>query len=730
MTGLPGGPSPESDADLTRTSATSTSPADAIGPYRLLQKLGEGGMGEVWLAEQTQPIRRQVALKVIKAGMDTAHVVARFEAERQALSLMDHSAIARVFEAGTTAQGRPYFVMELVRGEPITTYCDRHQLSTRERIDLFLQVCDGVQHAHQKGIIHRDLKPSNILVTVRNDHPEPKIIDFGVAKATINPLTERTLYTELGALIGTPEYMSPEQTEMTGLDVDTRTDVYALGVILYELLTGFLPFDARVLRERGLDSIRQTIREVDPSRPSTRVNSAGQASMEAALCRRTDPTRLASQLSGDLDWITIKCLEKDRTRRFGSVSDLAADLRRHLENEPVLASPPSTVYRARKFVRRHRIGVTAAATLVVLLAAFAGAMAVQARRIALERDRANREAETSKQVSDFLVGLFNISDPSEARGNTLTAREVLDKGAKEIERTLSAQPQVQARLQMAIGIVYHNLGLYSAAELMLQRAVATRRRLLGPGDLETLAAVEELASVYWRQARYGEAEPLYREVLEGRRRVLGEEHRDTLMAKFDLASLYHGMGRFSEAEQLERVTLEIQRRTLGADHAETLASMNNLGAILLSQGRAAEAAEIQVRVGEIRRRILGEDHPDTLRSMHNLAVAYSNMGRYDDAERLFATAINGRRRVLGDSHPLTILSVERLAGMYQKQRRYEEAESQLLIASRWLRENPNADLPTIQAVATRLVEVYEAWGKSEKAAEWQARLPKENPAKP
>ena len=329
------------DPDLTRAQPSGIEAAEAIGPYRLLERVGEGGMGEVWLAEQTQPIHRQVALKVIKAGMDTAQVVARFEAERQALALMDHPAIARVFDADATPQGRPYFVMEYVRGETITAYATRHTLTVLERIDLFLIVCEGVQHAHQKGIIHRDLKPSNVLVTVRDDRPMPKVIDFGVAKATTQALTDRTLHTELGALIGTPEYMSPEQAEMGSLDIDTRTDVYSLGVMLYELLTGTLPFESKALREQGLDKLRQTIREVDPPRPSTRVTAA--ASATTALPSHGDASRLARQLRGDLDWITMKALEKDRTRRYGSVSDLAADLRRHLDDVP-----SSPVHRARR----------------------------------------------------------------------------------------------------------------------------------------------------------------------------------------------------------------------------------------------------------------------------------------------------------------------------------------------------------------------------------------------
>src|SRR5712691_3500222 len=462
MSDLPYGSAPDVD-DVTQAQPSATRAVEMIGPYRLLQRVGEGGMGEVWLAEQTRPVRRQVALKIIKAGMDTTQVVARFEAERQALAVMDHPAIARVFDAGATPEGRPYFVMEYVRGEGIASYCNKHKLSIPSRIDLFLQVCDGVQHAHQKGIIHRDLKPSNILVTVQDDRPVPKIIDFGVAKAITQHLTDRTLYTEQGVLIGTPEYMSPEQAEMTVLDIDTRTDVYALGVVFYELLTGALPFDGKALREKGLDEIRRTIREIDPPRPSTRVTTLAASSETNERTTR----ELARDLRGDLDWITMRAMEKDRTRRYGSASELATDLRRHLYNLPVLASPPGATYRVGKFVRRHRLGVAAASTLVVLLVAFAATMAIQARRIAIERDRANREAQAAKAVSDFLVGLFKVSDPGEALGNSLTAREVLDKGARQIEETLNGQPAVRARLEAAIGTVYTNLGLYTAAESLL-----------------------------------------------------------------------------------------------------------------------------------------------------------------------------------------------------------------------------------------------------------------------
>jgi serine/threonine protein kinase/tetratricopeptide (TPR) repeat protein len=728
MTDRPSENSTPGSPDVTRAQSSRVPGTQTIGAYRLLERVGEGGMGEVWLAEQTQPIHRQVALKVIKAGMDTAQVVARFEAERQALALMDHPAIAKVFDAGATPEGRPYFAMEYARGEAITAYATRHRLAVPERLDLFLQVCEGVQHAHQKGIIHRDLKPSNVLVVVRDDRPFVKVIDFGVAKATTQSLTERTLHTELGAFIGTPEYMSPEQAEFGGLDIDTRTDVYALGVILYELLTGTLPFDPKTLREQGLDKVRQTIREVDPPRPSTRVTTTARSS-EAASPPGGEPTRLARQLRGDLDWVTMKALEKDRTRRYGSVSDFAADLRRHLDDVPVLASPPGMQYRVGKFVRRHRAGVAAAGALIMLLLVFAGAMTVQATHIARERDRANQEAATAKRVSDFLVGLFKVSDPSEARGTTLTAREILAKGAQQLD-SLRDQPAVQARLEETIGTVDTGLGLYADAQPLLENALQTRKRVVGEDNPETLASANALANLYWYQGKYHEAEPLYRDVVERRTRVLGKDHPDTLRANFDLASLYEMQKRWEEFDRLSRDTLTRQRRVLGNNHHDTLSSLNNLQSSYFARGRYAQAEPVAVEVLETDRRLLGEDHPDTLRDLHNLATIYDALRRYSEAEPLFRKAIDAKRRVLGDEHPQTCASLASLASMYMKQRRYREAESAALAAYQGFLKSVGAEHERTRRVVQQLSELYAAAGQPAKAAEWRAKLPKEPSAKP
>ena len=386
-----------------------------------------------------------------------------------------------------------------------------------------MQVCEGVQHAHQKGVIHRDLKPSNVLVTIQDDRPVPKIIDFGVAKATAQHLTERTLYTELGVMIGTPEYMSPEQAEMGGLDIDTRTDVYALGVILYELLTGALPFDRKELRQAGFAEIQRMIREKEPLRPSTRLTQLGPASTQAATNRRTEPRRLASELRGDLDWVTMKALEKDRTRRYETANALAVDVRHHLSHEPVSAGPPSAAYRAKKFVRRHRFGVAVAATLVLLLLVFGVTMTVQAQRIARERDRANREAETAKQVSSFLVGMFETTNPFEGRGRNVPVGDVLDRGAQRITTELRDQPEVRATLMDTMGRVYYDLGVYDKAAELVKEALAYRERTLGGDNALVADSLNSLGAIRLAQGAHPEAEALLRKALDIRRKQLGPQ---------------------------------------------------------------------------------------------------------------------------------------------------------------------------------------------------------------
>ncbi len=649
------------------------SPGSRIGPYKLLQRIGEGGMGEVWLAEQIEPIRRRVAIKIVKLGMDTEQVIARFAAERQALALMDHQAVARVFDAGSTPEGRPYFVMEHVHGEPITAYCDRHRLAIDERLRLLQDVCAGVQHAHQKGIIHRDLKPSNVLVTLTGDTPRPKVIDFGVAKAIQQKLTERTLFTERGVMIGTPEYMSPEQAEAAELDVDTRTDVYALGVMLYELLVGALPLDPRRLRQAGLDAIRQRIREQEPPRPSERMSSREDQSVEVARRRRTDPIRLAHVLKGDLDWITMKAMEKDRTRRYGSPSDLAADIGRYLAHEPVLARPPSVGYKARKFLRRHRVLVPVATLGLAALIAFAGMMSWQARRIALERNRA-------EWVAEFLVGLFLAPDPSLTHGRTVTARELLDRGAARIDTETSGDPALRSRMMSILGRTYEGLGLYDKAAKMLSRSLLLQREHLGTNRRGTIETMHNLAVVYWDVGRYQDAEELYREAIDAGRIGLGEQDPLTLTSMANLATTLNTLGRYAEAESLHQRVFALRRHVRGPDHLETLSSAVDLALVWQQQGRYAEAEALIGETAATMTWVLGQDNPETLKAKHNHATVLNRLERYAAADTLYREALQGMRAVLGDSHPNTLACLLATAMNCASQQRFPEADSLLRAA--------------------------------------------------
>src|SRR5271163_3571181 len=442
----------------------------SVGPYTLVKKLGEGGMGQVWLAEQIAPVKRKVALKLIKGGLYDNVVIQRFESERQSLAMMNHPAIAKVFDAGATADGQPYFVMEYVDGPPIDQYCDRKRLKIRERLQLFIKVCEGVQHAHQKAIIHRDLKPSNILVAEVDGKPIPRIIDFGIAKAVSTPENAgQTMFTRAGALIGTPGYMSPEQADPQGQDIDTSTDVYSLGVILYVLLTGTLPFDSEEWRRKPLDQVLRQLREEDPPSPSNKLRAEKETSSDTAVKRATEPRQLVNLLRGDLDWITMRALEKDRSRRYATPLELAADIQRYLEDQPVLARPASTGYRVRKYVRRHRIGVSVAVVIAVLLNGFVVTQAVELRRITQERDHTARERDRANRITTYMVGMFKQSDPTKATGST-TAREMLDQASQDIDKTLTKDPELQSHLMGVMGEIYFNLDLFTQAQALLQHA--------------------------------------------------------------------------------------------------------------------------------------------------------------------------------------------------------------------------------------------------------------------
>jgi len=695
---------------------------ERIGPYRILEPLGEGGMGTVYLAEQEEPVRRRVALKLIKWGMDTRQVVGRFESERQALALMDHPYIARVLDGGATTEGRPYFVMEYVRGEPITVYCDRQRLGTEERLKLFMAVCDAVQHAHQKGIIHRDLKPSNVLVSVLDGKPVPKIIDFGVARAVSQRLTEKSVYTQLGALIGTPEYMSPEQAEMTSVDIDTRTDVYSLGVMLYELLVGTLPFEPGALRQASFDEIRRRIREEEPSKPSARVSTlAGERSAAAARRRRTDSVALRKQLRGDLDWITMRALEKDRMRRYGSPADLAADLSRHLRHEPVLASPPSTIYRVQKFTRRHRLGVAAGVVTVAALIAGAGVAALGMLRAVRAEGEARREAASARRVSDFLVRLFEVSDPGEARGNTITARELLDRGAQRIDRELADQPLLHAQLTDTMGRVYRSLGLYTDAEPLLRDALEIRRRELGERSAESARSLSELAWLKFWAGQLDEAERLARQALGIQERVLAPDSLDTAWTRYRLGATLSRMGEFDRGRDLLTAALAVFERTLGPESQAVSWCLNDIGVGYVVSGQPEEGLPYVRRALEVKERVLGPDHPDAAVSRNNLADLLSLMGRDEEAQPLLEKGVVSMEKTLGPDHTSLADCLESLGRVLLHQGKLDEAEATLERALSIQESNMDPMSPELALTLHTLAETHRAQGEYEAAERYYRR---------
>jgi serine/threonine protein kinase len=654
-----------SDGALT-VDAETASVAQSLGPYRLIQKLGQGGMGQVWLAEQTVPVRRMVALKLIKGGMYDETALRRFQSERQSLAIMDHPAIAKVFDAGATPDGQPYFAMEYVPGVTITEYCDRKKLKIRERLELFIRACEGVQHAHQKAIVHRDLKPANILVVEVDGQPMPRIIDFGLAKSVTPYLSGESLNTQTGGFVGTPGYMSPEQVDPTITDVDTRADVYSLGVILYELLTGFLPFDTSGWGRLRLEEVLRQLREDDPPRPSTKVSSARDTSVSSAEARGMEPGQLISALRGDLDWIAMKALDKDRNRRYGTPSEVTADIRRYLNNEPIVARPASARYRLRKYVRRHRVAVGVAAGFLIVLIGFAVNQSIQLRRITRERDRANR-------ITEFMTSMFKVSQPSQSRGNTITAREILDKASADIETGLAKDPELQAELTDVMGNVYTSLGLYPKGGALLQRAVETKKRVLGPNSPKTLLSMSNLAWNLQRQGHYDESEKLGRKALEGQMRLLGPDDKDSLRTASDLSWTFYELGKYAESEKLLTQTLESERRVLGPSDKQTLISMSTLAWTIAEEGRYPEAERMESEAVDVARHSLSPDDAELQVAMNNLAGIYQWEGRYADSEKLNREVLELSKHSRGLEHPDTLLGMNNLANVLAYENKFDEA---------------------------------------------------------
>lgn len=648
-----------------------------IGPYRILQTLGEGGMGVVYVAEQRQPVTRRVALKIIKGGLDTKEVVARFEAERQALAVMDHPGIAKVFDGAVAENGRPYFVMELVHGVPITDYCDSNRLTTRHRVELFIGVCNAVQHAHQKGVIHRDLKPSNVLVSLQDGQPVPKVIDFGIAKATERRLSENTLVTQIGQVLGTPAFMSPEQYGVTGLDVDTRTDIYSLGVMLYVLLAGAFPFDPKALARTGAEG-HWILRGTDPATPSSRLRTLGDEKTRIAEHRHTDPGSLKRQIEGDLDWITLKAMARDRTDRYETANALAMDLKRHLNAEPVVARPPSTRYRLGRFVTRHRTAVAFAAVIAVLVVGSAITAVVQAGRIARERDRAEREMGKATALNTFLQEILSSADPTRSGRQDVTVLQALEDSSRKIDSAFGGQPLLAAAARRTIARTYTSLGRYADAERLLRSALDVEKATLGAEHEEVAESLASLATLFLRQARYEDAEQAARASLAIREKRFSPEDPHVAEGLTLLAEVLFDRGKYDEGEATVTKALAIKRRALGDKNREVATTLELAGNIAgIGKGDFKRAAPLIEESLAIRREVLGPNHPDTALSLNDLAVVRLGLDDFAGAERLYKESLDVTKRAYGDEHPEVAVVIENIGGVYYRTNRFKESLAQL-----------------------------------------------------
>lgn len=674
---------------------------DAIGPYIIEEELGEGGYGMVYLARQTKPVQRHVALKVLKPGMDSRSIVARFEAERQVLAMMEHPGVAKVFDAGQTDQGRPYFAMEHVPGVPITRYCDEHRLSVPQRLELFILVCEAVQYAHTQGIIHRDLKPGNILVTEVNGRPVVKVIDFGVAKAVLTKHRSETAFTLQGQIIGTPEYMSPEQADVNRLDVDTRSDVYSLGVVLYELLTGLLPFQAS--EDTGLVEIQRMVREVDPPRLTTRLRSHADAGTFAAR-RSLEPRSLLQRVRGDLEWIVMKCLDKDRARRYATADALAMDIQRHLQNEPVLAGPPSTVYRMGKFVRRNRaLAVAVLAVGVVLLAAtvvsvnYAMREAEQRRvaeanelRAIEQTDIAERAAERAmlaeaeaKQMADELrivadfqramlmdidVHLMGIGIREDVIAATRAWWERMDHEPSDIDRRLH-------ELDILLGGAnFTDVALSTLDDGVLARSLTVIETQFEQQPNIQAALFDSVATTYYTLGRYSAALTPRQRSVELNHQLHGPGHIDTLQATYGLGVLHWRLGDIDAARDTLETVIAHGRDSLGDAHPEVLRAVNAHALMLMDAGDLDTARSQLESVLQRRTSELGHHHPDTLESVDALGQVMQRQGQIEEARDMFQQAVDGRERVLGEHDPATLVSLNNLAQTVRELGDWDQAE--------------------------------------------------------
>lgn len=658
------------------------------GKYRLRQKLGEGGMGVVFLAETIRDVKHQVAVKIIKPGYDSRSVLARFEQERQALAYMDHPNIAKFLDAGSTPTYQPYFVMELIKGIPITKYCDQEKLTVEERLQLFIPVCMAVQHAHQKGIIHRDLKPGNILVGLYDGKPVPKIIDFGVAKATIAPLTEKSIFSELGAVIGTLEYMSPEQAKVDNLDIDTRADIYSLGIILYELLTGTVPFSRKELSAAAMLHMLQVIREEEPDKPSTKLSASGSLPSVAAF-RKIDPGALTRKLQGEIDWIVMKCLEKERARRYEVPSQLAQDIENYLQDKPVSAGPPSATYKIKKFLKRHRAKAVAVSLIALsLVAGLVGTSWGLIRAQKAEKE-ARTEAETAKAVIHFLESdLLKHADVSvQAELGLLVNKDIKLRDAVRragellMQGKLDREPAVRAVLHRTIGRAMAALGDYKQSLPHLQKSEELRREIAGNNDLVLLESQLFRVKAMLEMGLNKDADAMAQECLTSLRQQLPEHDSMIITARRLQALAKQKLSQFETAAKLQQELAETCSRQFGPQHFETVFSnvrlANALGAVFVKH-QAKDQQETARKLFEenmpLLKRLRGEQHPEYLEAMNDQAVFYSRWGMFKEAEDLRLKLIELYQTVLDDDHDSVLIARNNLATIYANTGRMDEAE--------------------------------------------------------